>query len=186
MIFPRAFWSRILAACSFLLACGLAAASTYEAPLPAQLSTDPDLCKYVPCKDVLPGADHFSHRMGKPTYVEAYRTRPGNHEAPKGDHEKDNNKDDDKDDSEDARELVGYVFLSTDIVDIPAYSGKPVVTLIGMDTRGIITGVRILRHSEPILLLGIPEEELTKFILQYLGKFVGDKIDIGKGRPTRG
>ena len=182
MIFPRAFWSRILAACSFLLACGLAAASTYEAPLPAQLSTDPDLCKYVPCKDVLPGADHFSHRMGKPTYVEAYRARPANHEAPKGDHEKD----DDKDDNEDARELIGYVFLSTDIVDIPAYSGKPVVTLIGMDTHGIITGVRILRHSEPILLLGIPEEELTKFILQYLGKFVGDKIDIGKGRPDQG
>jgi transcriptional regulator of nitric oxide reductase len=33
------------------------------------------------------------------------------------------------------KKLLGYVMLSTDITDIPAYSGKPVVTLIGMDTH---------------------------------------------------
>jgi len=43
----------------------------YEAPLPVQLSTDPDLCAYAPCKDVLPGADSFSPRKGHPAYVEA-------------------------------------------------------------------------------------------------------------------
>ncbi len=129
--------------------------ANYEAPMPAQLSTDPDLCAYLPCHDVLPEADSFSPRKGKPAYVEAYKNGP-------------------------TGELIGYVFLSTDIVDIPAYSGKPIVTLIGMNTQGIITGVKILRHSEPILLVGIPEGELTKFIKQYLGKFVGDKIDIGQ------
>jgi len=133
-----------------------AGTGTYEALLPVELSTDPDLCAYVPCRDVLPGAERFSPRMGKPAYVEAYRN------------------------VDEREELVGYVFLSTDIVDIPAYSGKPVVTLIGMDTQGIIRGTKILRHSEPILLLGIPEETLTKFINQYLGRFVGDKIEIGK------
>jgi NosR/NirI family nitrous oxide reductase transcriptional regulator len=78
------------------------------------------------------------------------------------------------------------VFLSTDIVDIPAYSGKPVITLIGMDTKGIFTGAKVLRHSEPILLLGIPEAELTKFIKQYLGKFVGSKMGIGKSHEGQG
>lgn len=145
--------------------CGLAgsAVASYEAPLPAQLSTDPDLCAHAPCRDVMPGADSFSLRIGKPSYVEAYRHAGAN-----------------------GRELIGYVFLSTDIVDIPAYSGKPVVTLIGMDTRGIIVGVRILRHSEPILLLGIPEAALTRFVMQYLGKFVGDKIEVGKRRAGEG
>lgn len=150
---------------SFLLAlAGLAPAAetAYEAPLPAEVNTAPDLCAHVPCKEVLPGADSFSPRMGKPAYVEAYRGT-GEHKT-----------------------LVGYVFLSTDIVDIPAYSGKPVITLIGMDTQGLITGTRILRHSEPILLLGIPESVLTKFIQQYLGKFVGDKIEIGKSREGEG
>lgn len=140
----------------------MAAGGSYEAPLPPQLSTDPNLCAYVPCQDVMPGADSFSNRKGKPAYVEAYQTKAGE------------------------KKLIGYVFLSTDIVDIPAYSGKPVVTLIGMDTQGIFTGAKVLRHSEPILLLGIPETELTKFINQYLGKFVGSKIEIGKSREERG
>ena len=137
-------------------------AGSYEAPLPVEISTDPNLCAYVPCKEVLPGSDNFSPRKGRPTYVEAYRTENGQNK------------------------LIGYVFLSTDIVDIPAYSGKPVITLIGMDTKGLITGAKILRHSEPILLLGIPESELTRFIKQYVGKFVGDKIEVGQGSPDRG
>ena len=136
----------------------LATASSYEAPLPAQLSTDPDLCAYAPCKDVMPDADSFSTRKGKPAYVEAYQNR----------------------------KLIGYVFLSTDIVDIPAYSGKPVVTLMGMDAEGKIVGVKILKHSEPILLVGIPEGELTKFIKQFVGRFAWDKVEIGKARSGDG
>jgi NosR/NirI family nitrous oxide reductase transcriptional regulator len=137
-------------------------AGSYEAPLPVQLSTDPDLCAHAPCGEVIAGAERFSKRMGRPSYVEAYGKVAGQ------------------------EQLLGYVFLSTDIVDIPAYSGKPVVTLIGMDKQGIVTGVRILKHSEPILLVGIPETELTKFTKQYVGKFVGDKIEIGKSREGEG
>ncbi|MDP3744314.1 MAG: 4Fe-4S binding protein [Methylotenera sp.] len=135
---------------------------SYEAPLPVQLSTDPDLCAYVPCLDVFPKADHFSVRKGRPAYVEAYHDEHGQ------------------------QKLLGYAFLSTDIVDIPAYSGKPVVTLIGMDIAGKIVGVRVLKHSEPILLVGIPESELTKFIYQYVGKHAWDKIEIGKARAEGG
>lgn len=198
---PAGIFVRFLTTLLLFCVSGLTAAAepgaSYEAPLPVQLSTDPDLCAYVPCKDVMPGADSFSHRMGKPAYVEAYRNKKDGHGEQKGRAEKDrqSGSDDDKEaghgkqkgrpekggQSNDDRELIGYVFLSTDIVDIPAYSGKPVVTLIGMDTQGIVTGVRVLRHSEPILLLGIPEAELTKFVFQYVGKFVGSKIEVGAG-----
>ncbi len=170
--------------CALLLVLASAAyGNAYEAPLPVKLSTDPDLCAYVPCGDVIAGADSFSERKGKPAYVEAYRSKKGDH-GEIGDHEKngDSQEKGSHHGEDDERELIGYVFLSTDIVDIPAYSGKPVVTLIGMDTKGIITGAKVLRHSEPILLLGIPEGELTKFIKQYVGKFVGDKIEIGMPR----
>ena len=186
MIYPAGFFARFLTALSLFCACGLAVGGSYEAPLPAQLSTDPDLCAYVPCKDVLPGADSFSHRMGKPAYVEAYQSRKGGHGGKEDHDEKEDHGKKEGHGKKDDRKLIGYVFLSTDIVDIPAYSGKPVVTLIGMDTKGIITGVRVLRHSEPILLLGIPELELTKFVNQYLGKFVGSKIEVGAGRPDQG
>ncbi|MBL8442707.1 MAG: 4Fe-4S binding protein, partial [Zoogloeaceae bacterium] len=156
------FAAAFLAVAGQIFALPVAAQSAYEAPLPADINTTPNLCASLPCKEVLPGADSFSERMGKPAYVEAYRGTGAD------------------------KQLVGYVFLSTDVVDIPAYSGKPVITLIGMDTKGIITGTRILRHSEPILLLGIPESVLTKFVNQYLGKFVGDKIEIGKSRDGDG
>ena len=138
---------------------GASLADTYEVKLPPELSSSPRMCDYAPCKDVMPGATSFSERKGQPPYVEAYADEAGQ------------------------KKLLGYVMLSTDITDIPAYSGKPVVTLIGMDTAGKFSGVKILKHSEPILLLGIPESALIKFNNQYLGKFVGDNIEIGRSRP---
>ncbi len=137
-------------------------ADTYEAALPPELSSSPRLCDYAPCTEVLPGADSFSQRTGAPPYVEGYRGEGAE------------------------RQLLGYVMLSTDITDTPAYSGKPVVTLIGMDTTGRFTGVKVLKHSEPILLLGIPESALIGFNRQYVGKYVGDNIEIGASRPEEG
>jgi len=130
-----------------------ARAGAYEAKLPDEVNTARRLCDFVPCAEVFPGATSFSERKGEPPYVEAYR----------------------------GEVLAGYVMLSTDITDTPAYSGKPVVTLIGMDTNGRFVGVKVLKHSEPILLLGIPESALTKFNDQYLGKSVADKLEIGRG-----
>lgn len=134
-------------------------AGAYEAELPANLATTPDMCALLPCTDVFPGATHFSPRKGQPPYVEAY----------------------DNDSAQ--KKLLGYVMLSTDITDTPAYSGKPVVTLIGMDTAGHFVGLKVLKHSEPILLLGIPESALVNFNNQYVGKSVTDLIEVGPSRP---
>ncbi|MBC7860486.1 MAG: 4Fe-4S binding protein [Burkholderiaceae bacterium] len=143
-----------------------AQATVYDVELSEQLKHGPDLCAAAPCRDVMPAAQQFSERKGAPSYVEAYAVDAGKNAGKK--------------------QLVGYVFLSTDVVDIPAYSGKPIVTLIGMDTRGIITGVRVLKHSEPILLAGIPESELLKFIGQYVGKAADAKLVIGSGSQDTG
>jgi NosR/NirI family nitrous oxide reductase transcriptional regulator len=150
---------RLLPALAGLVLAGAAHADTYEVKLPPELGTSPKMCDYAPCTEVMPGATSFSERKGQPPFVEAYKEEGGQ------------------------KKLLGYVMLSTDITDTPAYSGKPVVTLIGMDTAGKFVGVKILKHSEPILLLGIPESLLIKFNNQYLGKFVGDNIEIGKSRP---
>lgn len=137
-------------------------AGAYEAELPAELAGAKDMCALVPCAEVFPGAGSFSERKGQPPYVEAY----GGDGA--------------------AKQLLGYVMLSTDITDTPAYSGKPVVTLIGMDKAGRYVGIKVLKHSEPILLLGIPESALTGFNDQYKGKKVTDKIEVGPNRPDEG
>lgn len=151
---------RLWALAAALLVPGLAWADAYEARLPDDLHTARRLCDLVPCAQVFPGAKTFSERKGQPPYVEAYG-----------------------EDAQGRPALLGYVMLSTDITDTPAYSGKPVVTLIGMDLKGRFVGVKVLKHSEPILLLGIPESALVKFNEQYLGKFVGAKVEIGQSRP---
>jgi NosR/NirI family transcriptional regulator, nitrous oxide reductase regulator len=75
--------------------------------------------------------------------------------------------------------LVGWLALSTDVVDIQAYSGKPLVTLVGVDHAGKISGARVIHHSEPILLLGIPESALINFVDWYSGKLVNSRVVVG-------
>jgi NosR/NirI family nitrous oxide reductase transcriptional regulator len=144
------------------MSAGSVRAGAYEAALPPELNTARDMCALVPCAEVFPGATSFSERKGQPPYVEAY------------------------DNASAQKKLLGYVMLSTDITDTPAYSGKPVVTLIGMDKAGRFVGVKVLKHSEPILLLGIPESTLLRFNAQYIGKSVADKIEVGQSRPDEG
>ena len=77
------------------------------------------------------------------------------------------------------KKVIGYVFYTDDVVKIPAYSGKPIRTLVGFDTAGKIVGLNIVHHEEPILVVGISDADLQKFIDQYLNKYVYDKIKIG-------
>lgn len=102
-----------------------------------------------------PHADTFSALKGEPPAIEAYAQ--------------------DK--------LLGYVFFTRDMVQIPAYSGKPVDLVIGLDVQGKITGAQVVEHHEPILLIGIPETKLGAFADQYVGKAVTDAVRVGAPKP---
>src|SRR5690606_17226119 len=65
--------------------------------------------------------------------------------------------------------LVGHVYLNSQHVDAVGYSGKPIHILVGLDLEGKIVGLRIAAHSEPIVLIGIPEQK----VVDYLRAFVG-------------
>jgi NosR/NirI family nitrous oxide reductase transcriptional regulator len=75
--------------------------------------------------------------------------------------------------------LIGYVFLTKDMVRIPAYSGRPINNLIGLDMAGRIVGAAIVEHEEPILQAGVSEADLKRFVDQYTGKNAFDKISVG-------
>lgn len=75
--------------------------------------------------------------------------------------------------------LLGYIFFTDHVMPIPAYSGKPIHTLVGFDLAGKIVGVEIVRHEEPILLAGVSEQDLTDFKNQYLGQYIGKRIQLG-------
>ncbi|MBF0417508.1 MAG: FMN-binding protein, partial [Magnetococcales bacterium] len=61
---------------------------------------------------------------------------------------------------------VGHIFQTSDI----GYSGKPIEILAGVNTAGIITGAKVTKHAEPILLIGIPEQKLFDFVARYVGR----------------
>lgn len=102
--------------------------------------------------DVLPGAAEF---VRKDTYWEGYGAGHAAGASP-----------------------LGYVFLTDDLVDVPGYSGHTLNSLVGMDPHGKITGVKIVRHAEPIVLIGLPEQVIHDFVAQYVGKDVRDRIVI--------
>jgi len=77
-------------------------------------------------------------------------------------------------------DVVGWLALSTDFVDLKAYSGKPLITLVGLDPDGLITGAKVVHHSEPILLVGIPEKALTDFVDFYAGQRALQRIVVGR------
>ena len=76
------------------------------------------------------------------------------------------------------QELIGYAYESHDISPLQGFAGKPVSMLIGLDSRGRFTGIRILNHHEPVFLHGLGEEPLFEFIDQYEGRSLTEQIII--------
>lgn len=74
---------------------------------------------------------------------------------------------------------IGYSFQSIDVVNIPAYSGKPINMQILLDPQGKIVDAYVLEHHEPILLVGIPEEQLHGFSAKYMGLGAGQQVVVG-------
>jgi NosR/NirI family nitrous oxide reductase transcriptional regulator len=84
----------------------------------------------------------------------------------------------------DERGQLGYAFSTGELAPISAYSGKPINTLVGLGENGVIKGVDILHHEEPILVIGISDQDLQQFIDQFEGKKSTDRIRVGAhGRP---
>lgn len=104
------------------------------------------------CDSVLPGAVDFEHVEGQP-FVEGRNA---------------------------AHQLIGWVVMSTDVVRIDAYSGKPLVTLVGLSKTGVITGAHVIHHSEPILLVGIPVSKLHEFTARYTGLRADARVVVGQ------
>lgn len=74
-------------------------------------------------------------------------------------------------------ETIGYVFLNTDVVSATGYSGKPIHILVALDLEGRIQGAKLVKHSEPIVLIGIPEKRIVEFMSRYAGISVKEIIE---------
>ncbi|MHB0820591.1 4Fe-4S binding protein [Stutzerimonas stutzeri] len=76
-------------------------------------------------------------------------------------------------------ELIGYAFESSDYSNLQGFSGKPIRLLIGMNPQGVLAGVKVLEHHEPVFLHGLGEQSLYDFVDQYRLKPIGKPIIVG-------
>ncbi len=113
-------------------------------PVVATESHLPDYLGSLAPDDLVPGGERFGEVEGTPPVAQVYA----------------------------GEEIVGLVFLTTDMVASIGYSGKPIHTVVGFDTTGTITGAKLVEHHEPIVLIGIPESRITAVLDGYLGRSV--------------
>ena len=104
-------------------------------------------------KRVFPAATSFSSKQaGPPPHFIAY-TGEGN-----------------------SRAIAGYVFWTTELEPLERGYDGPIKMLVGMDTKGILTGVLLTQHHEPYGNFSI---EPPRFAAQFKGKDIRDPFKVG-------
>ncbi len=64
---------------------------------------------------------------------------------------------------------IGWAFVTSDFVPTTGYSGKPIHILMALDNDARIIGVKLVKHSEPIVLIGIPNEKIVAATQSMIG-----------------
>jgi NosR/NirI family nitrous oxide reductase transcriptional regulator len=54
----------------------------------------------------------------------------------------------------------------------------------GLDINGRITGAKLVEHHEPLLLVGIPPERITRYINGYVGRNAREISAVGARPPV--
>ena len=138
----------------FLAIMLLAALSWQPAAAQPAATFDTFVKKVVP-GDLVPGADRFGPTQQSPPVAQVFQ----------GD------------------QLVGYAYLNSQYVNADGYSSKPIHIMVGLDTTGTIVGVKMVAHSEPIVLIGIPEERVVEYMAAFIGYNPLKAVAQGRGPP---
>jgi NosR/NirI family nitrous oxide reductase transcriptional regulator len=116
------------------------------AVLTAQAPMDPKLEGNL--KRLFPGATAFSPKAGDPPHFKAMN----------------------------GQTLLGLAFWTTELQPLErAYDG-PIKILVGMDTKGILTGIIVVEHHEPY---GSFSVDTAGFAAQFRGKNIRDAFKVG-------
>lgn len=68
-----------------------------------------------------------------------------------------------------AGKTIGWAFITSDFVGTTGYSGKPIHTMVAIDDSAHVIGVKLVKHSEPIVLIGIPDAKVKALAAAYIG-----------------
>ena len=105
-------------------------------------------------KRLFPAATSFTPKEGEPLHFTAFAN-----------------------DGRGGRTLLGYAFWTTEVVPLERGYGGPIVMLVGLDTKGLISGIVIGDHREPYGSFSI---DMPQFPAQFRGKDVRDPFKLGE------
>ncbi len=137
-----------------VFAIGVAALATL--PMTAigrtQSIADPKLQAQL--KQLFPGAAAFSPKVVDPPHFKVFATNPPAASEP----------------------AAGLAFWTTEMEPLERGYDGPIKILVGMDTKGILTGIIVAQHHEPYGDFSIDTPE---FAAQFKGKSVRDPFRVG-------
>ena len=81
-------------------------------------------------------------------------------------------------------QLLGYVFESKDFASFMGFAGEPINVLIGLNTQGTLTGLKIIKHNEPIFIHGLGPQPMHDFTAQYIDHSIRERFIIGADDRT--
>ena len=74
---------------------------------------------------------------------------------------------------------VAWALLTSDFVGTTGYSGKPIHVVAAIDDNAVLTGVQLIKHSEPIVLIGIPNSRMVELTEGYTGLDLKHEAETG-------
>jgi NosR/NirI family nitrous oxide reductase transcriptional regulator len=75
-----------------------------------------------------------------------------------------------------SKTIAGYAFWTTEVEPLERGYDGPIKMLVGVDTKGILTGVLVAEHREPY---GYFSVEPPKFAQQFVSKNIRDPFKVG-------
>lgn len=132
---------------------GAALCLPISASVHAQSVDDPALQAHL--EKLFPNASAFTPKQGNPAHFRAFGPAAAGDEP----------------------ELLGLAWWTTELEPLErAYDG-PIKMLVGMDTRGVLTGLVVTDHREPY---GYFSVDLPEFVEQFERKSVRDGFRVGE------
>jgi NosR/NirI family nitrous oxide reductase transcriptional regulator len=116
-----------------------------------QPSGDPQQQAWL--KQLFPAATAFSPKEGEPLHFKAYSGGRG------------------------PQNVIGYAFWTTEILPLERGYGGPIAILVGLDPKGILTGIVIAEHHEPYGDFSIDRPE---FSAAFRRKDIRDPFKLGE------
>ena len=77
------------------------------------------------------------------------------------------------------KDVLGYAFITSDFVSTTGYSGKPIHVMVAISPEGKLLRTKLVKHSEPIVLIGIPNSKIEALTDGYAGLDIVHEAEVG-------